>query len=117
MMVDMSRPRSVEGDQTPSIHGPTEDVLWDEGPLVPKEHLTLLSGVRNVFSFTDSLEPIPVRVVSVFEPFIDEEICRVAIERLADELRHREGGRVYRRVTFLSHPSFALGQSVGSEKG
>jgi len=82
----MSRPRSVEWDQTPSVHGPTEDVLWDECPLIPKENLALLHGIRNMLSFTDSLKPIPVRVVSVLEPFIDEEICRVAIEGLADEL-------------------------------
>lgn len=86
MVVDMSRPCSVEGDQTPCIHGPTEDVLWDEGSLVPQEHLPLLGGVRNVLSFTNPLEPVPIRVVSVFEPFIDEEICRVTIESLANEL-------------------------------
>lgn len=96
MVVDVRGPGSVEGDQTPGIHGPAEDVLRDKCSLVPEEYLTLLCGIRDVFSFTDSLKPIPVRVVSVFEPFIDEEICRVAIEGLADELRHRERGRVYR---------------------
>jgi len=82
----MCGPRPVEGDQAPSIHGPTEDVLWDENPFVPKEYLALFSCIRDVFSFADSLEPIPIRVVSVLEPFIDEEIRRVAIEGLADEL-------------------------------
>ena len=105
----MGGPRSVEGDQAPSVHGPAEDVLRYEGTLVPKEHLALLRGIRDVFSFTNSLKPIPIRVVSVFEPFIDEEIRRVAIEGLADEFRHRERGRVYGRVSLLSHPSFALG--------
>ena len=85
-MVDMSGPCPVERDQAPSIHGPTEDVFWDESSLVPKEYLSFLRSIRDVFSFADSLEPIPIRVVPVFEPFIDEEICRVAIEGLADEL-------------------------------
>ena len=82
----MGGPCSVEGDQAPSIHGPAEDILWDEDTLVPKEYLALLCGVCDVFSFADSLEPIPIRVVPVFEPFIDEEIRRVAIEGFADEL-------------------------------
>ena len=68
----MCGPCSVEGDQAPSIHGPAEDVLWDENPLVPKQHLTLLRSIGDVFSFANPLEPIPIRVVSVFEPFIDE---------------------------------------------
>ena len=82
----MGGPSSVEGDQAPSVHSPAKDVLWDENTLVPEEYLALFRRIRDVFSFTDSLEPIPVRVVSVFEPFIDEEIRRVAIEGLADEL-------------------------------
>ena len=86
MVIDVGCPCSVERDQASRIHGPTEDVLGHEGPLTPKEHLALLRGIRDVFSFTNSLEPIPVRVVSVLEPFIDEEICRVAIEGFADEL-------------------------------
>jgi hypothetical protein len=81
----MSGPCSVEGDQPTSIHGPAEDVLWDECPLVPKEDLTLLRSICHVLSFTNSLEPIPIRVVPVLQPFIDEEICRVAIESLANE--------------------------------
>jgi len=84
----MSCPGPVEGDQAPSVHGPTEDVLWDENPLVPEEYLALFRSIRDVFSFADPLKPIPIRVVSVFEPFIDEKIRRVAIEGLADELRH-----------------------------
>jgi len=86
MVIDVRCPCSVEGDQAPSIHGPAEDVLWYENPLVPKEYLALLCGVRDVFSFTDSLEPIPIRVVPVFEPLIDEEIRRVTIEGFANEL-------------------------------
>jgi len=78
-------PGSVEGDQAPSIHGPAEDVLWHKDPLAPKEHLAFLRNIRDVLSFADSLEPVPVRVVSVLEPFIDEKICRVAIEGLADK--------------------------------
>lgn len=112
----MSRPGSVEGDQTPSIDGPAEDVLWDERLLVPKEDLTFFRSISDVFSFPDSFEPVPIRVVSVFEPFIDEEICRVAIESLADEFRHGERGRVYGRVMFRSHSSFALGQSASEER-
>jgi len=86
MMVDVRGPCSVEGDQAPSVHSLAEDVLWDESSFVPEEYLALLCGICDVFSFADSLEPIPIRVVSVFEPFIDEEIRRVAIEGLADEL-------------------------------
>jgi len=86
MVVDVSGPSSVEGNQAPSVHSPAEDVLWDENTFVPEEYLALLCGIRDMFSFADSLEPIPIRVVSVFEPFIDEKICRVAIKGLADEL-------------------------------
>lgn len=82
----MGSPRSVEGNQTPSIHGPAEYVLWHENPLIPEEYLTLRRGVRDVFPFAHPLEPIPIRVVTVLEPFIDEEIRRVTIEGLADEL-------------------------------
>ena len=85
MVVDVRGPRPVEGDQAPSIHRPTEDVLWHENPLVPEKYLILFRDIGDVFSLADSLEPVPVRVVSVLEPFIDEEICRVAIEGLADE--------------------------------
>ena len=91
----MRGPCSVEGDQAPSIDSPAEDILWDEDPLVPKKHLALLCGVGDVFSLADPLEPVPIRVVSMFEPFIDEQIRRVAIEGLADEFGHRERGRVY----------------------
>jgi len=86
MMVDVGGPRSVEGDQTPCVHGPAEDVLWDEDALVPKEYLTLFRGIRDVLSLADPLEPVPIRVVTVLEPFIDEEIRRVAIEGFADKL-------------------------------
>jgi len=86
MMVDMGGPRSVEGNQPPCVHGPAEDIFWDEDPLVPKENLALFRGICDVLSFADSLEPVPIRVVTVLEPFIDEEIRRVAIEGLADEL-------------------------------
>ena len=84
MVVDMRSPCSVEWDQAPSVHSPAEDVLWHEDSLVPKKHLALLRSIGDVFSFADSLEPIPIRVVSMLEPFIDEEIRRVAIEGLAD---------------------------------
>ena len=86
MVVDVCGPRSVEGDQAPSVYSPAENVLWDENSLTPKEYLVLFHGIRDVFSFTDPLEPIPIRVVSMFEPFIDEEIGRVAIEGFADKL-------------------------------
>ena len=86
MVVDMIRPGSVEGDQTPSIDCSAEDILWHESSFVPEEHLILLGDMRNMFSLANSLKPVPVRVVPVFEPFIDEEICRVAIDGLADEL-------------------------------
>lgn len=86
MVVDVGSPCSVEGDQAPSIYGPAEDILWDKDPLVPEEDLVLLCGIRDVLSFADPLEPIPIRVVPVLEPFIDEKIRRVAIEGLADEL-------------------------------
>ena len=108
----MGSPCSVEGDQAPSIHSPAEDVLWDENPLVPKEYLALLRGIGDVFPLADPLEPLPIRVVSVFEPFIDEQIRGVAIKGLANEFRHRERGRVYGRVTFLGHPLHAPGRSV-----
>ena len=86
MVVDVSGPSSVKGNQAPSVYSPAEDVFWDENTLVPEEYLALFRRVYDVFSLADSLEPIPIRVVSVFEPFIDEEIRRVAIEGLADEL-------------------------------
>ena len=86
MMIDVGRPCSVEGDQAPCVYGPAEDVLWDEDALVPEKNLTLFRSVRDVLSLADPLEPVPIRVVTVLEPFIDEQIRRVAIEGLANEL-------------------------------
>ena len=52
----------------------------------PSFQLALLRSVANVFPFADSLKPVPLHVVSVFGPFIDDEINHIAIGGLADEL-------------------------------
>ena len=85
-MVDVCRPRPVEGDESASIDRPAEDIFWNEDAFIPQQDLTGPRGVCSVFAFAYPLKPIPIRVVSVFEPFIDEKIRRVAIEGLADEL-------------------------------
>ena len=56
---------------------------------------------RRVAAFTYSDEPVPVRVVPVFEPFVDENIGRVVVESLADKLKlaHGEAGGLSRRIS------------------
>lgn len=87
-MVDVCRPRPVEGDESASIDCPAENIFWNEDALIPQQDLTGPCGVCSVFAFTYPLKPIPIRVVTVFEPFVDEEICSVAVEGFTTQLGH-----------------------------
>lgn len=87
-MIYVCRPRPVKWDKPPRVHRPAENILWDENAFIPEQDLTRSRGVCSVFAFSDPLKPVPVRVIAMFEPFVDEEICSVAVERFANKFCH-----------------------------
>lgn len=99
----MCRPCPIQWNEPPCVDRPAENILWDKNALIPEQNLTPSRGICSVFAFPDSLKPIPVRVVAMFEPFVDEEICGVAVEGFADQLCHGEAGRVERGVMAAGH--------------
>jgi hypothetical protein len=100
MMVYMRGPSTVEGYKPCGVDGTHEDVLWDEIAFTPNKQLITTSqrAQRRVSAFAHAQEPIPVRVVAVLEPFVDQHVGRVVVERLADEFAHRETRRLERGV-------------------
>src|SRR6266850_2652813 len=100
MMVYMRGPGTVEGYEPRGVHGTHEDVLWDEITLAPSEQLVSASKREQgrVSTLAHAQEPVPVRVVAVLEPFVDQHVGRVVVERLADEFAHREARWLERGV-------------------
>lgn len=96
-MVHMRRPRTVEGYKACSVHRAHKDVLRDEIAFAPSEQL--FSSLETVQCRVPALahmhEPVPVRVVAVLEPLVDEDVSRVVIERFADEFAHGDARGVY----------------------
>ena len=98
----MSRPRPVEGDETPCINGSTEDILRYEISLIPDQDL-FPEGMRCMLSLPDAHKPLPIRVVVMLEPLIDEHIRSIMIESLADQLAHGKTGRRKYGIVSLCH--------------
>lgn len=89
-MIDMRRPRSIEWDETTTIHSPTKDVFRHEIALVPHKKLTAWNLVtQRMLSLANTAKPVPVRVVLVFEPFVNKHICSIVIKTFANEFAVR----------------------------
>ena len=90
-MVRMRGPGTIERYEPRGVDGTHEDVLGDEIALAPSEQLipTPEGAQRRVPALAHTQEPVSVRVVAVLEPLVDQNIGRVVVERLADELAHR----------------------------
>ena len=90
MVVYMRGPCTVERDHASSVYGAHEDVLRDKVALAPGKHLfsALQSMQGRVSAFAHAHEPVPVRVVAVLEPLVDEHVGRVVVEGFADEFAH-----------------------------
>ena len=99
-MVYMCGPGTIERYEPRGVDGTHEDVLRDEIALAPSEQLisTPEGAQRRVPALAHAQEPVPVRVVAVLEPFVDQDVGRVVVERLADELAHGQARRVDRGV-------------------
>jgi len=100
MVVHVRGPGTIERYEPRGVDGAHEDVLGDEIALAPSEQLipTPEGAQRRVPALAHAQEPVPVRVVAVLEPLVDQDVGRVVVERLADELAHRQARRVDRRV-------------------
>jgi hypothetical protein len=96
----MRRPRTVEGYKPCSVHGAHKDVLRDKIALAPSKQL--FSSLQTVQCRMPALahmhKPVPVRVIAVLEPFVDEHVGRVVIESFADEFAHGDARGMYWRV-------------------
>ena len=89
MVVNVSRPGPVEWNESASIDGATKDIFWDEVSFIPSNNLAS-EGVSSVLALPYILEPFPVRVVAVFKPLVDEDVCGIMVERFANEFAHLE---------------------------
>src|SRR5260221_4942700 len=98
MVVHMRGPGTIEWYEPRGVDGTHEDVLGDEIALAPSEQLipTPEGAQRRVPALAHTQEPVSVRVVAVLEPLVDQNIGRVVVERLVDELAHRQARRVNR---------------------
>jgi hypothetical protein len=77
-----------------------KDVLWHEVAFAPgKQLFSSLQGMqRRVPALTDMHKPVPVRVIAMLEPVVDEHVGRVVVKRFADEIAHGEGWELHRGV-------------------
>lgn len=89
MVIDMGRPCSIQRDQSTSVDSPAKDVFGHEFALVPHKKLAD-SAVDSMLSLADTAEPVPVGVVAVFKPFINEHIGGIVVKTLANEFAHSE---------------------------
>lgn len=96
VMVYVRNPCPVERDETPGVDGAREDVLGHKYALVPEEDLLLAHVcVCGMSAFANALEPVIVGIGAVgsLEPFVDQEVGRIVVQFLTNELAHRETGR------------------------
>ena len=100
MVVHMGGPRTVEGYKPCCVHGSHKDVLWYEVAFAPGKQLfsSLQRVQRRVPALTHMHKPVPVRVVAVLQPFVDEHVGRVVVKCFADEFAHGEAGGLQRGV-------------------
>ena len=86
MIIDVCFPCSIERYQSPSVDCPAEDIFWNKIPFVPEQRLLMIVCV---FSLANAHKPVMVSVVgvsSMFEPFVDEHVGFIVVERVFDEL-------------------------------
>jgi len=102
MVVNVGRPGSVEGNESASIDGATEDIFWDEVSFIPSNNLAS-EGVSGMLALPYTLEPFPVRVVAVFKPLVDEDVGGIVVERFANEFAHLERRLRERRIMAHAH--------------
>ena len=81
MVVDMSCPCPIEWNQPSTVDSPAKYVLWHEFTLVPYEELAVLC-IDGMFPLTNTLKPIPIRVVMVFEPFVNKHVGGRVVQAL-----------------------------------
>ena len=100
MMVHVRGPGTIQGYEPCGVDSAHEDVLRHKVSLAPSEQLVPAPGraQRRVPALPHAQKPVPVRVVAVLEPFVDQHVRRVVVERLADQLAHRDARWLYRRV-------------------
>jgi len=85
----MCRPCPIQGDQSTSVDSPAKDVFGYEFALVPHKKLVEFA-IDCMLSLADSAEPVPVSVIAVFEPFINEHVGRIVVEAFAHKFTHPE---------------------------
>ena len=97
MVVHVRRPRTVEGYKSCSIHGAHKDVLRDKIAFAPSQQMitTLQTMQCRVPALAHMHEPVPVRVIAMLEPFVDEHVGRVVVESFADEFAHGDARGLY----------------------
>lgn len=83
----MGRPCSIQRDQSTSVDSPAKDVFGHEFALVPYKKLAD-SAIDSMLSLADTTEPVPIGVVAVFEPLINEHIGCIVVKTLAHEFAH-----------------------------
>ena len=90
-MIDVRRPCSIEWDETTTVHSPTKHIFRHEVALVPHKKLTARCSVvaQRMLSLANATKPVPIRVILVFEPFVDEHICSIVIKNFASEFTVR----------------------------
>jgi len=78
----MRRPSPIEWDQPSTVDSPAEDVFGHELALVPHKKLVVFASM---LSLANTLKPVPIRVIAVFEPFVDKQIGGSMIQTLAHQ--------------------------------
>jgi hypothetical protein len=93
----MRRPGTVEGYKPCGVHGAHKDVLRDKVAFAPSKQLfsSLQTMQCRVPTLAHMHKPIPVRVIAMLEPFVDEHVGRVVIESFADEFAHGDARGLY----------------------
>src|SRR6266478_6850544 len=81
MVVHMRRPRTVEGYKPCCVDGAHKDVLRDKVAFAPSKQLfsALQTLQCRVPALAHMHKPVPVRVIAMLEPFVDEHVGRVVI--------------------------------------
>jgi hypothetical protein len=90
VVVYVRGPCTVERDHASSVYGAHEYVLRHKVALAPGKHLfsALQRAQCGMSAFAHAHEPVPVRVVAVLEPLVDQHVGRVVVERFAYEFAH-----------------------------
>lgn len=94
MVVNMCGPSAIKGDKTGGVDRAYKDVLRHEISFAPEKELSAAKkDIGRMAALAYALKPVPVRVVAVLEPFVDQDVSSIVIEFLADEFAHGQGGR------------------------